>query len=73
MNENRSISEQELDKITGGIGGDGFEQAWAAYTGHCARANYTCDGAVCEAAKLSAAADWAAGQTVRCEGFIDPC
>ena len=33
MNENRSISEQELDKITGGIGGDGFEQAWAAYTG----------------------------------------
>ena len=74
MNEDKLINEQELDKVAGGIGGDGFEEAWAAYaSSHCDRCGRGKSTEVCESTKISAAADWAAGQPIRCRGFIDPC
>lgn len=32
MSEQAKLNEQELEKVTGGTGDDGFEAAWAAYT-----------------------------------------
>lgn len=86
MNKEKTVSEQELDKVAGGTGGNdnGFEAAWAEYTRtHCDRCaqdrghkEYEHSGPtnmVCDGGKLSAAAEWPATGSVRCPAFIDPC
>ena len=79
MNEKKAIDDQELDKAAGGTGGDGFEQAWAAYAAtHCRDCGVLGDvsggrGMVCQGEKQLAAAAWAAGQPIRCRAYIAPC
>lgn len=75
MNEEKAISEQELDKVSGGAGFDSFEAAWAAYTStHCGKcAVQGVRDPVCEYGRNLAAASWAQGQSVKCRAYIDPC
>ena len=71
MNEEKTLSEQELDKVAGGLGRNGFEEAWADYERtHCKYCYHGIPGhkneALCRPSKQSAAERWAPGQLVRC-------
>ena len=78
MNEEKTVSEQELDKVSGGTDGDAgdFEAAWAAYTAtHCGNCgiNYYDREQLCEYGKLKAAETYAATGEVRCGAIHIPC
>lgn len=78
MNEERTINEQDLDKVTGGTGGgdNGFEAAWAEYAKtHC---GYNCGvmgirEMMCEYGKMRAAEEWTPGGPVKCPAFFGVC
>lgn len=77
MNEEKILSEQELDQVSGGTGGsdNGFEAAWAEYAakhcgGNCATNEII---SICPAEKAKAAEDWAAGRPIKCAGYMSVC
>ena len=73
MNEDKSISEQELDRVAGGMGRDGFEEVWADFERtHCSRClSLPClkDAGTRHTLKKVAAASWKPGQPIKCPGY----
>ena len=70
MNEQKDLNEQELEKVTGGTGDNGFESAWAAYvSANCGDCIFqvTERDTFCESEKLHASQAYAAGQPIACK------
>lgn len=73
MSEQAKLSEQELEKVTGGTAGDGFEAAWAAYvSANCGDCIFvtTHKDTFCESEKLHAQQAYAAGQPIECKAHM---
>ena len=71
MCENKKLNDQALEKVTGGMGRDGFEEAWADYEQtQCKHCFHGIPGhkneVICRPSKQSAAESWRPGQPVRC-------
>ena len=73
MSEEKTINEQELEKVSGGINQDenDFNEKWSAFvTTHCGVCDQHGNGtAKCDPGQELAHAAWAAGQEVKCPNY----
>ena len=75
MNEEKTVSEQELDKVSGGTDGeDGFEAAWDKFARtYCDDCAIYDGGMICDAERRRVRAQWEAGQPLKCWAYMSNC
>ncbi len=75
MDEEKTVSGQELDKAAGGAGGNdgGFEAAWEEYAiNHCCHCAMP-ESSVCGCELRKARAAWAEGKPIECTAYMGMC